>query len=91
MSMLRADDRYGKCQSHNKYSHADDTAEDADADRRKRVSASNWTAMPDFLFKGPSGADLAQGALPGLVIILVWLAAASSLLMIATRRLGVRQ
>ena len=71
-------------------SYADDTAQDADADRRKRVAASNWTAMPDFAFKAPRGADLAQEALPGLSIILVWLAAAALLLAVATRRLGAR-
>ncbi|MFC3713345.1 ABC transporter permease [Sphingoaurantiacus capsulatus] len=71
-------------------SYADDTAKDADADRRKRVAADNWTAMPDFVFRPPAGADLARGALPGLAIILAWLAVAASLLAMAARRLGVR-
>jgi ABC-2 type transport system permease protein len=71
--------------------YADDTAQDADADRRKRVAASNWTAMPDFAFKAPSTADLARGALPGLAIIVAWLAAAALLLVMTTRRLGERR
>lgn len=69
-------------------SYADDTAEDAGADRRKRVAATNWQAMPDFAFAAPSGAVLARGALPGLAVILGWLAVAGLLLAFATRRLG---
>jgi ABC-2 type transport system permease protein len=71
-------------------SFADDAATDADADRRKRVAASNWEAMPDFAYQGPSGVDLAQGALPGLAIVLGWLAVAGLLLARASRRLGER-
>ncbi len=70
---------------------ADDTATDADADRRKRVSAGNWQAMPDFRFAAPSGEALAAGALPGLAIVLGWLALAAALLTLATRRLGARR
>lgn len=69
-------------------SFADDTAEDAGADRRKRVAARNWSAMPDFAFVPASGADLARGALPGLAIMLGWLGVAALLLALATRRLG---
>jgi ABC-2 type transport system permease protein len=72
-------------------SFADDTAKDADADRRKRVSAGNWRAMPDFTFATPSGGELTRGALPGLAIVLAWLAAAALLLGVATRRLGARR
>ena len=72
-------------------SYADDAAEDAGADRRKRVSATNWSAMPDFSFARASGSDLARGALPGLAIVLGWLTAATLLLALATRRLGARR
>jgi ABC-2 type transport system permease protein len=82
--------RLNKLQADN-VSYKDDTAQDADADRRKRVTANNWTAMPDFEFRAPRGVDLARGALPGLAIILAWLAASALLLVIATRRLGARQ
>ena len=70
---------------------ADDTATDADADRRKRVSASNWRAMPDFRFVAPGGAALTARALPGLAVLLGWLAVTLLLLALATRRLGARR
>ncbi len=72
-------------------SYADDIAEDAGADRRKRMSATNWSAIPDFSFARASGSDLTRGALPGLAIVLGWLAAAAMMLALATRRLGVRR
>jgi ABC-2 type transport system permease protein len=71
-------------------SYADDTAEDPDADRRKRVTAANWQKMPDFSFRQPGGATLATAALPGLAVLLAWLAFASLLLGFVTRRLGAR-
>lgn len=69
-------------------SYANDTAEDTGADRRKRISADNWKAVPDFRYEAPSGASLALRALPGIVVILSWLAGAGLLLVFATRRLG---
>ena len=69
-------------------SYADDTAVDAGADRRKRVSANNWARMPDFTYQAPSGDTLAGAAVPGLLIVLAWLALAGVLLARATRRLG---
>ncbi|MEG3168284.1 DUF3526 domain-containing protein [Sphingomonas sp. LB3N6] len=71
-------------------SYADDGATDAGADRRKRVSARNWQAMPDFRFIAPDGRTLAAAALPGLAIVFAWLAGALVLLMVASRRLGAR-
>lgn len=71
--------------------YADDVAEDAGADRRKRVSGRNWGAMPDFAYRAPAGATLAAGALPGLLIVLGWLGVAGVLLARATRRLGDRR
>ena len=72
-------------------SYADDTAEDAGADRRKRVSATNWSAMPDFAFEPARGADLARAALPGLAILLAWVGVALLMLARATRSLGERR
>lgn len=72
-------------------SYADDTASDAGADRRKRVSAGNWQAMPDFRFNAPDGATLATAALPGLAVVTGWLVLAVALLGLATRRLGARR
>jgi ABC-2 type transport system permease protein len=85
--------RYGLIQRLNRMqaenvSYADDTAKDGGADRRKRISGSNWQAMPDFRFAAPSGATLAAAALPGLAVVFGWLAIASALLARATRRLG---
>jgi len=79
LNQLQADD----------VSYSDDTAVDAGADRRKRVSAANWQAMPDFRFEAPTAGTLAGAALPGLVVVLGWLAAAALLLTFAARRLGV--
>ena len=72
-------------------SYADDTATDSGADRRKRVGAGNWEAIPDFAFAPPSGTTLAQGALPGLATLLLWLGIVAVLLGFATRRLGARR
>lgn len=71
-------------------SYANDTATDAGADRRKRVSGDHWQAMPEFKFRQPDGVTLAGAALPGLAVVLMWLGALSILLFFATRRLGVR-
>lgn len=71
-----------------KVRYSDDTADDAGADRRKRVSAGNWRVIPDFTFVAPSGDVLVRAALPGLAILLGWLATAGALLAVASRRLG---
>lgn len=71
-------------------SYADDIATDTGADRRKRVSAEHWQAMPDFRFIPARGAILAAAALPGLAKVSAWLVVAIGLLGLATRRLGVR-
>ncbi|EQB17119.1 ABC transporter permease [Novosphingobium lindaniclasticum] len=71
--------------------YANDTASDADADRRKRIAAGNWETMPDFTYRAPDGATLAARALPGLIVVAGWLALARVLLAFATRRLGERR
>lgn len=71
-------------------SYSDDTATDAGADRRKRIAAQNWQAIPEFRFAAPDGRTLAAAALPGLAIVLGWLAGAAALLALVTRRLGAR-
>lgn len=70
--------------------YADDTASDPDADRRKRIAEDHWDSMPDFNFRQPEGTTLAAAALPGLAIVLGWLAVAAALLAWAARRLGAR-
>jgi ABC-2 type transport system permease protein len=69
-------------------SYDDDIATDVDANRRKRVAASHWEQMPDFVYRTPNGAKLVVGALPSLAIVLAWLAVAGLLLWRMTRRLG---
>lgn len=71
-------------------SYKNDIANDADpdADRRKRVAASNWERMPDFAYRPLDGSALAVSALPGLAMVLAWLALAGLLLWQTTRRLG---
>jgi ABC-2 type transport system permease protein len=71
-------------------SYANDTASDASADRRKRLSGDHWQAMPELKFRQADGPTLAGAALPGLAVVLMWLGAVSILLFLATRRLGVR-
>ncbi|MFD1033102.1 ABC transporter permease [Sphingomonas hankookensis] len=71
-------------------SYADDTAKDAGADRRKRIGANNWQQMPEFAFVQPDAATLVQASLPGLAIILGWLALGLAALALATRRLGAK-
>lgn len=75
----------------NDVSYADDTAVDAGADRRKRIGAANWQAMPDFAFQQPTVASLTRAALPGLALLFVWLGVAGLLLGVATRQLGDRR
>lgn len=56
--------------------YADDTAKDADADRRKRIADHHWADIPDFAFRPASASALVGAALPGLAIIAGWLLAA---------------
>ena len=70
--------------------YSDETALDSGADRRKRVSADNWQSAPDFAYEAPGQALLAQRALPGLAIVLAWLAVAAALLAFTARRMGER-
>lgn len=70
-------------------SYADDIATDDDraADRRRRVSAENWQSIPDFEFQPAEPHALASAAMPGLMMLAVWLAAALALLAPASSHL----
>ena len=70
-------------------SYADDTARDADADRRKRVDSTHWQQIPPFRFEPASARVLLGALLPGTLVLLAWLLAASALLVLAARRLEV--
>ncbi len=67
--------------------YADDTAQDAGADQRKRIAADNWQAMPAFTFKPASAGDLTKAAMPGLIMLLIWLLIAALALIPTARRL----
>jgi len=68
-------------------SYADDTATGDAADRRRRVSAENWQSIPDFEFQPAEPHALASAAIPGLMTLAVWLAAALALLAPASSHL----
>ena len=68
--------------------YADDTARDADADRRKRVDSAHWQAIPEFAFVPEPAGRLLQAMLPATAVLLAWLLVAALLLALATRRLG---
>ncbi|MDR7193912.1 DUF3526 domain-containing protein [Luteimonas terrae] len=68
--------------------YADDTARDADADRRKRVDSARWKDIPEFVFVPGSASHLLRAMLPAAAVLLTWLLAACGLLALATRRLG---
>ena len=54
--------------------YADDKAKDAGADQRKRISADHWQTIPQFRFKPATTGDLVKASLPGLGLLLAWLA-----------------
>lgn len=70
-------------------SFADDTAQDADADRRKRVDAGHWQTIPRFDFQPQGAGTLLRAMAPGLLVLAGWCLLALLLLGGVTRRLGV--
>ena len=70
-------------------SYADDTAQDAGADQRKRVDPSHWQEIPRFAFKPQTSDVLLKAMLPGALILLVWLLVALLALDWRSRRLEV--
>ncbi|MEI4505259.1 DUF3526 domain-containing protein [Sphingopyxis sp. CCNWLW253] len=68
-------------------SYADDTAEDAGADRRKRIAHRHWNDIPEFTFTPATGAELASSALPGLAMVAGWLLAAMAACWLVAGRL----
>jgi ABC-2 type transport system permease protein len=73
-----------------KVTYADDRNrnKDPEAGRRVRIDPENWKAIPDFEYRSASMSDQMRTALPGLLILLGWLAALGFGLRLATRRLG---
>ncbi|HYC95973.1 MAG TPA: DUF3526 domain-containing protein [Sphingomicrobium sp.] len=68
---------------------ADDAAKSDDpaADRRSRIDRSHWHHIPDFVFRPAPPSALAQAALPGLTVLIVWLAALLALVGLASKSL----
>jgi ABC-2 type transport system permease protein len=88
--------RYGLVQQLNQLqadavSVADDNAQDAGADQRKRVSSDHWHRIPAFSFQPASSDELLKSGVPGLAILAVWWLAALGLLALSAKRLGVQR
>lgn len=73
-----------------KVSAEDDAARSRDlaAERRTRVTAENWRAIPDFRFDAPAPAARAAGMGAALLILALWLGAALAAAAFAARRLA---
>ncbi|PPT96557.1 ABC transporter permease [Xanthomonas arboricola] len=70
-------------------SMADDTAQDAGADQRKRISSAHWRAIPVFVFQPPASTEVLRAAGAALGLVAAWLLAALCMLVVAGRRVGV--
>jgi ABC-2 type transport system permease protein len=70
-------------------SHADDAARsrDANAERRTRVDAANWSRVPDFRFEPASAAERLGAAASAAAWLAAWCAAILALGVVAVRRL----
>ncbi|MBB5866465.1 DUF3526 domain-containing protein [Xanthomonas sp. 3058] len=68
---------------------ADDSAQDAGADQRKRISSDHWHRIPVFAFQPPSTTDVVRAAGTALALVGAWLLAALCMLIAAGRRVGV--
>lgn len=70
-------------------SYADDTANDAGADQRKRVDRAHWHRIPQFVFQPLETSAVVRALLAPLLVLLGWLLITALLLGMASRRLGV--
>jgi ABC-2 type transport system permease protein len=70
------------------YSDDKNRNKDPEAARRVRIDAENWKTVEDFRYQSASTPEKLRAALPGLLILLGWLAALGLALRAATRRLG---
>lgn len=69
---------------------ADDAAKssDVEAERRSRIAAENFAAIPDFRFQPVAPDTLARSAAPGLLGLSVWALVLAGALVLTGRRLG---
>ena len=70
-------------------SMADDTAQDAGADRRKRISSEHWHEIPVFAFQPAPATEVIGTAGAAFGLIGAWLLAALCMLVAAGRGVGV--
>jgi ABC-2 type transport system permease protein len=70
-------------------SFADDSARsrDAEAERRTRLEAGSWQAVPDFVFIPTGSGERYAAMTPALAILAVWLTLGIGLLALAARRI----
>jgi ABC-2 type transport system permease protein len=61
---------------------------DPEAARRVRIDPKHWQEVPDFSYRAASTYEKLRAALPGLLILLGWLATLLFGLRFAARRLG---
>ena len=69
------------------YSDDRNRNKDPEAAKRVRIDPENWKAVPDFRYQAPSSAEKIRTALPGLLILLGWLAVLGLGMRLAARRL----
>lgn len=69
-------------------SYADDIRRNnsPEGNARARVSADNWSLMPEFAFSAAPAADRARRAMPSAAVLLLWFGLASAALVRSTRR-----
>ncbi|KPF91583.1 ABC transporter permease [Novosphingobium sp. AAP83] len=61
---------------------------DPEAARRVRIDPKHWHDVPDFTYRPASLDERLRAAVPGLALLLFWLAAGAAMLRLASRRIG---
>ena len=62
--------------------------EGAEGNRRARVSADNWSLLPEFEFAPAAPQDRARRAVPSAIVIMVWFGLATALLYRSARKVA---
>ncbi|NJS13738.1 MAG: DUF3526 domain-containing protein [Sphingopyxis sp.] len=61
---------------------------DPDAGRGVRIDPENWREVPDFQYAAAATGDKLRAAMPGMILLLLWLVVLGAGLRFAIRRLG---
>jgi ABC-2 type transport system permease protein len=69
------------------YSDDSNRNKDPDAGRRVRIDPKNWHNVPDFTYRAATPAEKLSAAVPGLVMLGLWLGALGFALRFAARRI----